>query len=135
MNRPVQPAEDSADDTTFWAEAAQGRLVFQSCDACSFVRWPAAGVCPECLSRDFTWSEVEPLGRLWSVAVYHRAYAPHLSPDLPYAVALVELRCGVRLLARLGAGADARDLLDRQVEARFEEMGTHGVVPVFYPVA
>ncbi len=34
------------DDSHFWAEAAQGRLVFQRCDQCRFLRWPAAGRLP-----------------------------------------------------------------------------------------
>ncbi|BCB89850.1 Zn-ribbon domain-containing OB-fold protein [Phytohabitans suffuscus] len=119
----------TADDTTFWAQARAGRLVFQHCAGCGYVRWPAAGVCPQCLGRGYEWKPVQPVGTVWSYAVYHRAYSAALKDAVPYNVALVELACGVRLLTRL-VGEPA---VGSRVEARFEEIGEHGVVPVFAP--
>lgn len=124
---------DTQDDSRFWEGAAHGRLVFQRCEACSFVRWPAAGVCPECLDRSFVWEEVEPTGTVWSYAVYHRAYAGHLKDRVPYDVTLVELDCGVRLLSTVVGFADGVDPLGARVRARFEAVGEHPAVPVFGP--
>jgi uncharacterized OB-fold protein len=121
------------DDSHFWAEAANGRLVFQRCDQCRFIRWPAAGVCPECLGRGFEWEEVEPTGTVWSFVVYHRAYAGHLKERVPYDVALVELDCGVRLLTTLVGFPDDVDPVGAAVSARFETVGDHEHVPVFGP--
>lgn len=123
----------TSDDSRFWDEAAQGRLVFQRCEACSYVRWPAAGVCPECLDRSFIWEAVEPTGTVWSYAVYRRAYASHLKERIPYAVTLVELECGVRLLSSLVGFDDDVDPLGARVRACFEAVGEHPVVPVFGP--
>lgn len=120
-------------ETTFWEEAARGRLVFQRCADCAFLRWPAAGVCPECLGRRFAWEEVEPTGTVWSYAVYHRAYAGHLKARIPYDVALVELDCGVRLLSTLVDVPDGTDPMGARVRARFRAVGEHPVVPVFGP--
>jgi uncharacterized OB-fold protein len=119
------------DDTRFWAQAREGSLEFQHCDDCGYVRWPAAGVCPECLSRAFTWKPVEPRGTVWSHVVYHRAYSRVFADAIPYSVALVQLACGVRLLTRLEGGEPGEDLVGRPVTARFVELGEHGVVPVF----
>lgn len=122
------------DDSTFWEEAARGRLVFQRCDQCAFMRWPAAGVCPECLGRGFAWEEVEPTGTVWSYVVYHRAYAAGLTDRVPYDVALIELDCGVRLLSTLVGFTDGTDPIGAPVVARFESVGDdHAVVPVFGP--
>jgi uncharacterized protein len=120
------------DDSRFWAEAAQGRLVFQRCDDCAYLRWPAAGVCPECLSRSFAWEQVEPAGTVWSHVVYHRAYAAHLKERVPYSVTLVELDCGVRLVSTL-VGFDGADPMGARVVARFEPVGENPAVPVFGP--
>ena len=123
----------TGDDQPFWDGAAEGRLTFQRCDDCGFIRWPAAGVCPECLSRAATWVEVEGNGTIWSHVVYHRAYAASLKADVPYAVGLVQLDCGVRLLTRLvGFGADAPEV-GQVVSVRYQELGDHGTVAVFGP--
>lgn len=124
---------ETQDDARFWAEAAEGRLVFQQCSECAYVRWPAAGVCPECLSRSFTWDEVEPRGTVWSYAVYHRAYAGHLKERIPYTVALIELTCGVRLLSTLVDFPDDVDPVGAAVTARVGTVGEHPAVPVFAP--
>lgn len=115
----------------FWSCAAEGRLEFQQCAQCGFIRWPVAGVCPECLGRDTFWSPVEGLGTLWSTVTYHRSYSSDGVPAVPYNVGLVELDCGVRLLTRL-VGEDWASLVpgDRVV-ANFQELPGAGIVPVF----
>lgn len=121
------------DGSVFWDAAAEGSLTFQHCADCGFVRWPAAGVCPECLSRAFAWKPVEPTGTVWSWVVYHRAYDKSLRECVPYNVALVELTCGVRLLTRLrGFGPDQAPV-GASVRARFEDTNGDGPVPVFAP--
>jgi hypothetical protein len=124
----------TGDDQPFWDAARGGRLVFQRCDDCGYVRWPAAGVCPECLSRAATWTEVAGTGTLWSFVVYHRAYAPSLKDQVPYPVILVELDCGVRLVSRLADAGPEGAEVGMPVSVRYREVGGHGVVPVFGPV-
>ena len=113
--------------TEFWDGAREGELRFQHCADCGFVRWPAAGVCPECLSRTAEWKAVEPVGTVWSYVVYHRSYSKS-APPLPYNVALVELDCGVRLITTLAG--DGHEV-GMRVRARFEEYLDRGTVPVF----
>lgn len=134
MSTPAEaPLGLTGDDQPFWDGAAQGSLRFQHCDDCGYVRWPAAGVCPECLSRRATWTEVSGTGTIWSHVVYHRAYAPSLKPDVPYAVGLVQLDCGVRLLTRLVGFEPGRPEVGQPVAVHFQELGEHGVVAVFGP--
>lgn len=125
-----------ADATTegeshFWDSAADGRLEFQQCSDCGYVRWPVAGVCPECLGRAAEWIPVEGLGTLWSVVVYHRSYSREGLPAVPYNVALVELDCGARMLTRL-VGEDWGSLgPGDRVVVDFQELPGVGRVPVF----
>jgi hypothetical protein len=127
------PYGPTGDDQPFWDAAKQGRLVFQRCDDCGYVRWPAAGVCPECLSRAATWTEADGTGLLWSFVVYHRAYAPSLKLQVPYPVGLVELDCGVRLLTRLVDVDPGKAAAGMPVSVRYRELSDHGIVPVFGP--
>lgn len=129
------PLGRTGDDQPFWDGASQGRLTFQQCDSCGFVRWPAAGVCPECLSRAATWTEVTGRGTIWSHVVYHRAYAVALQAEVPYAVGLVELECGVRLLTRLVDFAPSQPEVGQEVSVRYQVLGSHGTVAVFGPAA
>ncbi|MCW2495293.1 OB-fold domain-containing protein [Jatrophihabitans sp.] len=124
--------ESLALDAPFWEGARTGELRFQRCTDCGFLRWPAAGVCPECLSRSAVWEAVEPVGTVWSFVIYHRSYS-RSAPPPPYLVALVELDCGVRLITTL-AGSSADHTVGMRVRARFEEFLDRGVVPVFAAV-
>jgi len=123
----------TGDDQPFWDAAKDGRLVFQRCDDCGYIRWPAAGVCPECLSRAATWTEVAGTGTLWSFVVYHRAYAPSLKDQVPYPVVLVELDCGVRLVSRLADVEPAKAVVGMPLSVRYREIGERGTLPVFGP--
>ncbi|MFV8054682.1 Zn-ribbon domain-containing OB-fold protein [Mycobacterium sp. 48b] len=127
------PYGETQGDEHFWDGARAGSLTFQKCDDCEFIRWPAAGVCPECLSRSSTWVPAEGRGTLWSNVVYHRAYSSSLKGEIPYPVGLVELDCGVRLLTRLVDVQTGVDAVGARVSVRFIELGEHGTVPAFGP--
>ncbi|BBZ31222.1 hypothetical protein MMAD_55170 (plasmid) [Mycolicibacterium madagascariense] len=125
---PYGPTED---DEPFWRAARAGALTLQQCTDCAYVRWPAAGVCPECLSRASSWVSVEGRGTLWSFVVYHRAYAPAFKDDVPYAVGLVELECGARLVTRLTGVPPGAAVVGAPVAVQYTTVGEHGTVPTF----
>jgi uncharacterized OB-fold protein len=120
-------------DAVFWSAAAENRLTFQRCAACDYIRWPAAGLCPECLGTDAQWVDVAGTGTVWSYVIYHRAYSAALRDAVPYNVALVELDCGVKLLTRLVDFADNDPIIGAAVRVTFTELAGHGVVPMFVP--
>ncbi|WP_439030575.1 Zn-ribbon domain-containing OB-fold protein [Gordonia terrae] len=127
------PFGTTGDDSPFWESAAEDRLLFQQCDDCAYVRWPASGVCPECLSRQAHWREFDGSGTIWSHVVYHRAYAQELAQQVPYRVLLVQLDCGVRILSRAADVATPVEVGQR-VEVHFGPLGDHRRVPFFRPV-
>jgi uncharacterized OB-fold protein len=73
-------------------------VALQECATCGYIRYPRAIHCPQCLSTDANIRSVSGQGTIWSVAVYHRAYDDAFADALPYAVALVELDEGPRLI-------------------------------------
>ena len=90
--------EDVVDEETLTAD---GRLRFQTCDVCGYVRFPVASICPECLSAAFTWVADTGLGTVWSYCVYHRAFDAAFRSAVPYNVALVELESGPRMISNV----------------------------------
>lgn len=82
----------------YWDALRQGHLVIQRC-ACGHAWLPARHECPACLQPGASWERASGRGRLLSWVVYHTAYHPAFEDRLPYAVALVALDEGPRLLA------------------------------------
>jgi uncharacterized OB-fold protein len=105
----------------FWRAAREGRLAIQRCDCCQALRWPPLAGCPECRSRDTTWTDVEPSGTIWSFVVYHRAFQAELRAEIPYTVAMVELNDGPYIVGRLIPGNKPPSVGDRVV-AEFVEI-------------
>jgi uncharacterized protein len=124
------PFGSTGDDQPFWDAANDGRLTFQQCDDCAYVRWPASGVCPECLSRSSAWREFDGIGTVWSHVVYHRAYSARVKDDIPYRVVLAELDCGVKLLGRVVDVATQVAVGDR-LRVVFADPGDGRKIPAF----
>lgn len=75
----------------YFAAAAEGRLVVQSCTDCVAYQYPPELICHTCYSFNMDWQDVSGTGTVWSwVEVVHPAH-PSLREFGPYVVALVEL--------------------------------------------
>ena len=98
--RPL-PAVDDPLSARFWSELRAGRIAFQRCDACSYLRWPISPFCPQCLAEESHWDRVSGTGTIWSLGVYEHLYHQAFASCLPYVVALVELDAGPRIIANI----------------------------------
>jgi uncharacterized OB-fold protein len=94
-----------------------GQVQFQHCPVCGFVRYPVAPRCPECLTSGGIWVADSGMGTVWSSCVYHRAYNPAFADALPYAVVLVEMDSGPRLISNV-LGTNAEPTVGLRVRAR-----------------
>jgi len=72
-------------------------------------------------------------GRIHSFVVYHRAFHPAYVEEVPYAMALVELDEGVRLLLRVVDCPLEVLTIDMSGEIRFLPLTADVTVPVFAP--
>jgi uncharacterized OB-fold protein len=113
----------SAESMPYWEGARAHKLLLPRCESCEAFWFPPSGRCPHCLSANFTWRETSGRGRIYSFVVYHRVYHPAFERDVPYAVAIVELDEGPRLLANI-VGTPPEDVrCDMRVNVVFEERG------------
>ena len=132
---PPKPLPDPDDPVSgpFWREAAEGRLSFQKCSSCGYLRWPAGTVCPECWSREAEWTPVEPTGEIWSFGVYDRAFSKAFEADIPYVVALVQLDAGPQMISNV-IGVEPPDVeVGMRVTAVFEPFADGGALVKFRP--
>lgn len=119
MNTHIRPQFDHQLSSTMWEALRQGRLSLQHCEECSYIRFPASELCPECWSRDASWRDVETVGRIWSYTVYEQALHPMLKDAAPYTIALIELDSGPTLPGRLLCGPGSEITIGDRVTAVF----------------
>lgn len=107
------------DDTLVapYLDAHDGRLYVQRCATCGTYRFPPRRVCTVCGGREATWEASSGRGRVWSFAIFHKAYLSEFADKVPYNVAVVELEEGPRVISNI-VGVEHDDLeIDLEVEA------------------
>lgn len=82
----------------WYAHLARGELRFQLCSACGGWRHPPRHLCAGCGGEDWSWARATGKGALFSWTVTHQALHPGFADRLPYAVLVVELEEGVRVV-------------------------------------
>jgi hypothetical protein len=94
--------------TPFWDATRERRLVLPWCAACDRPFWYPREVCPRCLGDAIEWRQASGRGEVHAVSVQHRP-GPMRDPAAgPYAVALVDLAEGVRVMTNIvGCEPDA----------------------------
>jgi uncharacterized OB-fold protein len=117
----------------YWDGARAGALRIQRCTACGRFYFYPRPFCPRCWSSDVEWVAVSGRARLHSYVINHRP-APGFDEEAPYAIAVVELEEGPRMMSSIvGVEATPESLvLDMDLEVAFEDRD--GIcVPVFRP--
>lgn len=129
-NLAVRPRPVMTMDTEFfWKAARKHRLAIQRCGGCGKLRHPPMPCCPHCHS--FEWDTVDSAGKgeLLSYTVVHAPLVPPFTK--PYAVGLVALDEGTRLVAEL-VDADLDNIkIGTPVELEFLECEGDLTLPVF----
>jgi len=120
-DRPMAPRENTF-TREFWHALDEGRFLVSQCDACGHLSFPPKRVCPRCTSADMQWRELGGRGRLYSLTRVH-AGPPRFADEMPYAVAIVDLDEGVRLVTRMldAAGFDDLDKAIELVALRYSD--------------
>jgi uncharacterized OB-fold protein len=119
------------DSQEFWDACARHQLVIQRCRACGAHRYPPGNRCPECWSGDAEWTESRGHGVVHSFTIMRRAYHRGFTNEIPYAIAIVELDEGVRMVSNLRP--IDRISVGMRVEVTFRELAEGVWLPQFVP--
>jgi uncharacterized OB-fold protein len=118
---------------TYWAGAAEGRLLLRECNDCGLVYYYPRALCPDCFSEDIDWVEASGAGVVYSYSTTN-TMSGWPEDDLPLLVAYVELDEGPRMITNLDADPNAVEI-GMRVEVRFVETSEQDIaIPVFVPV-
>lgn len=121
----------------FYAWCARGELRIRRCGACREWCHVPRLICPSCASAQWAWERVKGTGRVYSYTVVHRAMHPAFMGSVPYAVLVVELDEGPRVVSGLVDCAVADIAMEMPVEVVFQADDRMGerVLPLFRPRA
>lgn len=97
-----------ADSQAYWEALKAGQLLLQHCGECGNVQAYHQTICRKCGGGRFECRPASGYGTVLSFSVVHRAPGPAFKGDTPYAVLLVELDEGPRMISSLtGASPEA----------------------------
>ena len=118
----------------FWDAAHAGELRLQRCDACSHVIFPPRPFCPECASRNVSSFKASGKAKLHSYVINMRP-APGFEEEAPYAIAVVMLDEGVKMMTNIVDCEQTPEALqlDMPLEVVFEPVSDTISLPKFRP--
>ncbi|MFG2718762.1 OB-fold domain-containing protein [Streptomyces sp. NPDC048416] len=117
------------DNAGFWAGVAEHRLLIQRCGACAELRFPWLPGCHACGSARWDTVEASGAGTVFSCVVMHHPPFPAFDP--PYAVGLIELAEGVRMISNVVGVAPHEVRIGMPVRLEFQRVDHELVLPLF----
>ena len=118
----------------FWQAAREGRLLIMHCRPCDRPYFYPRRYCPRCWSDQTEWREASGRGTVHTYSVIHQNPAPPFSDWCPYAVVLVDLEEGVRVMANWDRSVALDKLaVGLPVEVTFEAITEEISLPRFRP--
>jgi uncharacterized OB-fold protein len=94
-------------------------------------RFPARDICSRCLARESDWVPVSGRGAVFSFAIMHQVYHPGFADEVPYAVVVIELEEGARLVSNLVGCPPHEITVGMPVEVVFEDVTPEVTLPKF----
>ena len=89
----------------YWDKAREHELWIQRCLACAHVFFYPRPHCPHCLSDNLEWFKASGRGTLYSYVINHRP-APGFEDEAPYAIAIVQMEEGPRMMTNIVGGRE-----------------------------
>ncbi|MFD7981234.1 bifunctional MaoC family dehydratase N-terminal/OB-fold nucleic acid binding domain-containing protein [Streptomyces sp. NPDC059071] len=132
--RPRRPRPViNRDNAGFWEGVAEHRLLVQRCTDCASLRFPWLPGCNACGSRAWDTVESSGEGTVYSYVVMHHPPFPAFDP--PYAVGLIELAEGVRMISNVVGVPYDKVRIGMPVRLEFLRVDEELELPVFRPTA
>lgn len=118
----------------FYDGCAAGELRIQRCTDCAQPYFYPRPVCPHCGSFNVEWFTASGDATLYSYVINHRP-APGFEAEAPYAIAVVQLAEGPRMMTNI-VDCDPADLrVGMDLEVTFRQETDEVTLPVFRPAA
>jgi len=122
------------DSEKFWTMAAKHELWIQKCLECNKAYFYPRMICPDCLSNNVVWFEASGKGTLHTYMINHRA-APGFEDEVPYAIAIVQLIEGPRMMTNIVGVENTPEnlILDMPLRVVFDDVTENISIPKWEP--
>ncbi|WP_405506292.1 bifunctional MaoC family dehydratase N-terminal/OB-fold nucleic acid binding domain-containing protein [Streptomyces purpurascens] len=133
--RPKEPRPRpviNRDNAGFWEGVARHELLIQRCTGCGDLRFPWLPGCNSCGCLEWDTVEASGEGTVYSYVVMHHPPFPAFEP--PYAVGLIELAEGVRMVSNVVGVPYDKVRIGMPVRLEFRQYDDALVLPVFQGV-
>ncbi|MFE0175153.1 bifunctional MaoC family dehydratase N-terminal/OB-fold nucleic acid binding domain-containing protein [Streptomyces sp. NPDC059002] len=120
------------DNAGFWDGVAAHRLLIQRCGGCGTLRFPWLPGCNACGSAEWDTVGASGEGTVYSYVVMHHPPFPAFDP--PYAVGLIELAEGVRIVSNVIGVPYDKVRIGMPVRLEFQRVDAELELPVFRAV-
>ena len=134
MTVPAKSIPEPTPETQpFWDGCAAGELRLQRCTDCGKPYFYPRPVCPACGSVNVEWFTASGDATLYSYVINYRP-APGFEDEAPYAIAVVQLAEGPRMMTNLVGVPNTPEalVLDMPLRVTFEPRGDV-FLPMFTP--
>lgn len=125
--RGIEPPTSEVSEP-FWDATREQRLVLQWCTSCEAPIFYPREACPRCLGFDLEWRPASGRGSVYAVSVQ-----PGRGDAESYAVALVELEEGVRLMTNIVGCPPDEVAVGTAVQVTWEALSDGRNLPLFEP--
>ncbi len=119
------PAQD------FYRFCKGHELRFQRCTQCGTWRHIPRDMCAKCGSASFEWARSSGKGRVFSWTTVAQPFLPQFASLVPYAVAVIELEEGVRMVSWVTDVTPEQLEIGMAVEVVFDDVTSEVTLPKF----
>lgn len=124
-NRPLPTRESDRDwnlFAPFWKATKEGKLIVQECTETKKKVWPPRFISPFAPGAKLEWVPINTKGKVYTFNVVYRGFLPYFEEKVPFAMVVVELEDGVRMLGH-AVGIDPEEVkIGMEMEAVFEKV-------------
>ena len=130
--KPVPVATPESD--FFWDKTRKHELWIQKCVECDKAFFYPRMICPDCLSENLEWFKTSGKGFLYTYMINHRP-PPGFEDEAPYAIAIVQLDEGPRMMTNIVGIENTPDnlVLDMPLEVVFDDIVAAMSLPKWRP--
>ncbi len=127
--KPLPSLEGTAGE--FYQYCKNHELRFQRCKECGTWRHVPRDMCAKCGSWEWEWAKSSGRGKLFTWTVVTLPMYPAFKDEVPYAVCLIEMEEGPRIVSRIVDVAPEDLRMHMPVEVIFEAVTPEVTLPKF----
>ncbi len=128
---PLLRPKVDLDNEGFWNGVKEHKLAFQKCRDCGLLVHRPRPMCPRCLSTEKEWAPSEGVGEVYAKVNFVYAKAAYPGIKVPYAVVVVQMVEGVRIVSNMYDVKPDDIYIGMPVEVVFDDIADDLTLPKF----